>query len=252
MTWMNWMLLIHIVSMQDIQFLHCLSSFDQSFSMNTNTISSNTIDTFFYRFRPCFQSKTGNSGTPRGLCTKAIISQIPSKKLFFQLYTCAAVLFVCRFIRVCLSLSVCVYYVHTLWNFALDTALRGVFPFIGYVCVEWVRVFFIIVSFGKLHHFMLIAFLLPFYWKAILLIREFHYGEENKPLLFDLFRLLHSFSVSSSSSFSCLFYFSAFSLSKVTNNKGKCHFAMLSRMTVMYGQVMRNQSGSLNFANGQI
>lgn len=106
------------------------------------------------------------------------------------------------------------------------------------------------------HAYCFYAFVLL---NAILLIREFLVyiiiGEEYKTLLFDLFRLLllllrrrrHRLR-----RFLHVYFIIRFFSSKVANNKGKCHFAMLSRMTVIYGQVMRNQSGSLNFANGQI
>lgn len=148
--------------------------------------------------------------------------------------------------------------VRLLWNVALDTALRGGFSFIGCVCVYVFFHLYFVWQTTSFHAYCFYAFVLL---NAILLIREFLVyiiiGEEYKTLLFDLFRLLllllrrrrrrHR-----RRRFLHVYFIIRFFSSKVTNNKGKCHFAMLSRMTVIYGQVMRNQSGSLNFANGQI
>lgn len=147
--------LIHIVSMQSTQFLHSMNSFDPSISLNTETISFNTIDSFYYRFCPfSFRRKTGNSETPNGMCQNNNFKNVCRRNRFSNLYY---MYMYCCFICVSfLSLCECL-----LRNFALDTALRDFFPFIGYVRV---RVFFFtLVSFGKLHHFMLIALMLSFY-----------------------------------------------------------------------------------------
>lgn len=130
---MNLMPLIHIVSMQSTQFLHSMNSFDPSISLNTETISFNTIDSFYYRFCPfSFRRKTGNSETPNGMCQNNNFKNVCRRNRFSNLYY---MYMYCCFICVSfLSLCECL-----LRNFALDTALHDFFPFIGYVCV---RVFF--------------------------------------------------------------------------------------------------------------
>lgn len=94
--------LIHIVSMQSTQFLHSMNSFDPSISLNTETISFNTIDSFYYRFCPfSFRRKTGNSETPNGMCQNNNFKNVCRRNRFSNLYicTCAAVLFVSLFSR---------------------------------------------------------------------------------------------------------------------------------------------------------
>lgn len=176
---MNLMPLIHIVSMQSTQFLHSMNSFDPSISLNTETISFNTIDSFYYRFCPfSFRRKTGNSETPNGMCQNNNLKNVRRRNRFSNLYicTCAAVLFVSLFSRFA---SACWETLH--WTPPFVTSFLSS---VMCVCVCFFHPCFVWQT-TSFHAFILLKSDIIDSWIPCILL----WREENEPLLFDLFRL---------------------------------------------------------------